>query len=243
MLKRWVEVATSESRWIIDLDFLMSSYQCNWGNGCKGINQERPDLGCCANGAYLTEEDEELLAKRVPQLTPDIWQNHGVDYLEPVREPNKFRIKRKIGYKTALVDKNDPVSGCVFANREGWGGDTGCALHIAANRAGEDFIDWKPQICWHMPLLVDYSEEADLHILRMFHWTKDEYDWFCSQDEVSWNGEKPLYLTMERELKALVESYDKKAYPLIRAVCESAHQQLIAERPEKKRIPVTIMIP
>jgi hypothetical protein len=240
MLKRWIEVRTQNTAWLIDLEFLLSSYECQWGRGCKGINQDAPDLGCCANGAYLTEGDEALVREKVALLTPDIWQHYGADYLEPVREKNRIGLSKKVGYKTALVDPDNPVSGCVFANRTGWGGQVGCAFHIAAERAGEDYRDWKPEICWQMPLLADYSDELEMHILRMFHWSKDDYDWFCSQDEVAWVADKPLYLTMENELKRLVESIDVDAYALIRSVCEAAHKQLLADKPEKKRVPFTI---
>ena len=241
MLKRWIEVRTPKSAWLIDMDFMLSSYECSWGTSCKGINPSAPDLGCCANGAYLDEKDIALLEKRVPQLTPENWQNYGADYLEKVVERNKFGIPKDKQFKTALVDPKDSVSGCVFANREGFGGGKGCALHIGAMQAGEDFIDWKPSICWQMPLLADYSEELDMNILRMFNWTTEDYPWFCGHDEVSWVAEKPLFRTMERELKALICDIDESAYLLILGLCETAYSQG-KKKPEKKRIPVTIQV-
>lgn len=241
MLKRWIELRTQNSAWLLDMEFLLSSYECQWGRGCKGINTSAPDLGCCANGAYLDDKDVELVKKGVSALTPDIWQNYGSEYLEKVTEKGKFGIKKKAGYKTALVDPKISTSGCVFANREGFEGGTGCALHIAAVREGEDYRDWKPSICWQMPILVDYSADLEMNILRMFHWGKDEYDWFCSQDEITWVSANPLYITMEKELKKIVESYDKEAYSLIRQLCDTAFQQM-GGKTEKKRIPVSIQV-
>lgn len=223
------------------MEFLLSSYDCQFGKGCKGISAKDPDLGCCANGAYLEEKDLPLLEKRVAALTPDIWQHYGAEYLEKVKDEKKFGFKKKTGYKTALVDPKNRVSGCVFANREGFEGGTGCALHIAAVRAGENYRDWKPTICWQFPILVDYSPDLDMNILRMFHWGKDEYDWFCTHDEVAWVSETPLYLTLEEDLRRTVESYDSEAYPLIRQLCDSAYEQA-GKRVEKKRIPVTIQV-
>lgn len=241
MLKRWIELRTEKSAWLLDMEFLLSSYECQWGKGCKGINTNSPDLGCCANGAYLDEKDVALLEKVVPQLTPEIWQNHGAKYLEKVVERNKFGIPKDKQYKTALKDPKDSVSGCVFANREGFAGGTGCALHIASLNRGENPIDGKPSICWQMPLLADWSDELDMHILRMFHWTKDEYDWFCGHDEISWVSSKPLYKTMAKELEKLLNDYDEAVYPLLKKLCDTAFRQM-EKKVEKKRIPVTIQV-
>ena len=241
MLKRWIELRTENSAWLLDMEFLLSSYECQWGKGCKGINTQAPDLGCCANGAYLEESDIELLKQVVPQLTPETWQHYRADYTEKVVERNKFGWKKATDYKTALVDPKDQMSGCVFANREGFSGGTGCALHIASLSRGENPIDGKPNICWQMPLLVDYSEELDMNILRMFHWGKDEYDWFCGHDEIAWVAEKPLFQTMSKELEKVVTAIDAEAWILMKKLCESAYKQG-KTKPEKKRIPVSIQV-
>ena len=241
MLKRWIELRTQKSTWMLDMDFLLSSYECMWGRGCKGIDTKSADLGCCANGAYLEDSDIELLKTVVPMLTPENWQNHGSEYMQKVKERNKFGITTQTDYKTALVDPNNATSGCIFANREGFSGGTGCALHIASLSRGENPIDGKPNICWQMPLLVDYSEELDANILRMFHWTKEEYDWFCGHDEIAWVSENPLFQTMEKELEKLIGSYDTEAWARIKELCESAHKQG-KKKVEKKRIPVTIQV-
>lgn len=242
MLKRWVEIRTEESAWLVDMEFLLSSYQCTWGTECNGINPERPDLGCCANGAYLEKEDIELLKKRVPELTAEVWENKREKYIDTVRTRNKLGITTKKDKKTSIVDPKNSVSGCVFANSADFAGGAGCALHISALSRGESPFDWKPSICWQMPLLVDYSEETDLHILRMFHWSQEEYPWFCSQDEISWVAEKPLYQTMNEELKRLCDSYDKTIFPKLMLICDTAWKQAKLKKPEKKRIPVTVQV-
>lgn len=224
------------------MEFLLSSYECSWGTTCKGINPERPDLGCCANGAYLDDADVELLKKRVPTLSADVWENRREKYLEKVVEKNRFGIPKSKQYKTALLDPKDSVSGCVFANSAGFSGGTGCALHISALAHGENPIDWKPSICWQMPLLADYSEDLDMHILRMFHWTQEDYPWFCSHDEITWVAEKPLFRTMQGELQGLLDSIDKQVFPLLMQLCESAYKQSKLKKPEKKRIPVTVQV-
>jgi hypothetical protein len=151
-------------------------------------------------------------------------------------------IKKTVEHKTKITNPEDSVSGCVFANRENERAPVGCALHIAANRAGEDPKDWKPTICWQMPLFVDILDAVNpqLHVLRMFYWGKDEYEWFCVHDDLNWVAEKPLYQTMSSELERLVKIYDETAYPKVLALCDSVFQQF-GGAVQKKRIPVTLI--
>lgn len=240
MLKRWIELHTEKTAWLIDTEFLLSNYQCNWGNGCKGIDTKSPDLGCCANGAFLEDSDVELLKKRVQQLTPDVWQNYGSEYLEKVVERNKIGIKKNVEYKTAIVDKKNPTSGCVFANRSGFSGGTGCALHISALKRGENPLDWKPNICWQMPLIVEFVEELNTHIIRMFWWGEQDYDWFCAREDKNWVGDKPVFKTMSQELEKMISAYDETAYPKIKQLLNMIWEQS-EKQPNRKRIPVTLV--
>ena len=41
---------------------------------------------------------------------------------------------------------------CIFLNRTGFAGGAGCALHLAAFDAGESPIDFKPSVCWQLPI-------------------------------------------------------------------------------------------
>ncbi|WP_420452016.1 hypothetical protein [Ilumatobacter sp.] len=50
---------------------------------------------------------------------------------------------------------------CVFLNRPGFEGGAGCALHIAALEAGDSPTEWKPSVCWQLPLRVDWSLQHD----------------------------------------------------------------------------------
>lgn len=247
MLKRWIEVITHKNSWLLDMEFLLSNYECRWGTDCRGINPQRPDLGCCANGAYLDDDDVELLKHVVPELTPDVWQRHGTEWLEEVKEPNRFGIPTKTGdVKTALQNPEDIVSGCVFANDPDFAGGAGCALHIHSMNKGENPLHGKPSICWQMPLVAEEVEEIGSIIVHMFSWTKDDYPWFCGQDDVTWVGDKPVYQTMKEELKAMVEGFgDEEAFPAIWSVCEQAFRQSAqwkGEKPLVKPVPVTLML-
>ena len=50
---------------------------------------------------------------------------------------------------------------CIFFNRPGFDGGEGCALHLAALRAGESPTAWKPSVCWQLPIKVDWEEQTD----------------------------------------------------------------------------------
>lgn len=244
MLKRWIEFPTAKNRFLLDMEFLLSSYECKWGNGCKGINTSRPDLGCCANGAYLTDEDYELLNRRVPLLTSDEWQHMTPDFIEVVKE-RKFGLNRKSGErKTAIQNPSDWLSGCVFANDADYEGGAGCALHIAAMNRGENFIDWKPEICWQMPLIASFVDEMETWLIHMFHWELGvDHEWFCEHDEFMWVAERPLYQTMSAELKRTLDDIDVDAYPIAKEICDQAFRQSAQWRGEKplvKPVPVTL---
>lgn len=244
MLKRWIEFSTDTENWLIDLEFLLSNYKCDWGGSCKGTNPSRPDLGCCANGAYLTDTDLVRMEEKVPLLTA--WQHKTKNYIEEVTEKNRFGINVKNGeLKTALQDPKNFVSGCVFANDGNYEGGGGCAFHVEAMKRGEDYHDWKPEICWQVPLAVDYAEDIDTNILHMFEWTKDDYPWFCSQDEVTWISDKPLYQSMAEDLKRLLDLYDPKAYDIVKEVCDAAFKQSSQWRGERelvRPVPVTLNV-
>ena len=57
--RAWVEFVdpADDDRLIrCDLTWLMSKYNCIFGRGCKGIDTDRPDAGCCAHGAHFSEK-------------------------------------------------------------------------------------------------------------------------------------------------------------------------------------------
>jgi hypothetical protein len=49
----------------------------------------------------------------------------------------------------------------IFLNRPDFEGGPGCALHVAALEAGERPMDWKPDVCWQLPLRL--QEHTDEH--------------------------------------------------------------------------------
>ena len=76
--REWVEFAdpsNPEDLFKCDLTWLTSNWQCIYGDGCCGIDEGKPDSGCCSDGAYYTDkEDEARTLKAAQRLTPDMWQ-------------------------------------------------------------------------------------------------------------------------------------------------------------------------
>ncbi|MEZ5383809.1 MAG: hypothetical protein R2754_18675 [Microthrixaceae bacterium] len=97
---------------------------------------------------------------------------------------------------------------CIFHNRPGFEGGEGCALHLAARDAGESPTDWKPSVCWQLPLRVETRANGS-KILR--HWARSDWDdedftiaWVCTEEPEPFVGEETVVHSLAEELTALV---------------------------------------
>ena len=77
----YVEIETPERTWRFDRRFLLSSWRCIYGGGCRGLHETQDSAradGCCTEGAALTDaEDFMIVARAVAQLDPAKWQFSG----------------------------------------------------------------------------------------------------------------------------------------------------------------------
>jgi hypothetical protein len=142
-----------------DLTWLTSNWTCIYGDGCKGVFKDRPNDGCCTEGAmYSDEEDEERTLKAAAMLTPQMWQ--FFDEAQPKKFGGKLQISEKDEdkeRKTRTVD-----GACIFLNRkghtaDGFTGSFGCVLHHLAEKEKIHFVDTKPDVCWQLPLRRSYE--------------------------------------------------------------------------------------
>ncbi len=166
------------TRWRVDVAFTDSNWQCLWGNGCQGIlDTPAPALeqGCCSEGAHLLGEDEAMLIEALGlTLDPAVFENHaeaaaGGVLREAPNNPDG-------GKATRVVD-----DACIFHNRPGFSGGVGCALYLAALDEGESTMDWRPTICWQVPIRVDTSSDGTKTLRR---WRRE--DWGGKADELAW---------------------------------------------------------
>lgn len=242
--REWLEFLDPEdSEHVIqaDLTWLTSTYRCRFGtDACHGISAENPDVGCCVHGAFLTDEDDRgALAEIAVQLTDDDWQlrpadadrRRGEDELEPWLEWDELDNEDgepEPALKTVTVD-----GACIFANRKGFPGGAGCALHAWAMRNDVPITIAKPEVCWQLPLRREEDWETRPDGVEQLRTTITEYnrrgwgnggedfDWYCTGDPSCHAGEDPLWRTHKEEL---VELIGAGAYEVLAKHCEAREE-------------------
>jgi hypothetical protein len=186
------------TRWKIDVGFLGSRWTCIWDRGCQGIlDVPAAELGqgCCSVGAEMLDEDEAMrTAALAAMLSPERFQHHEAAAADGVLNGDRGA--------TRVVD-----GACILLNRPGFGGGAGCALHIGALDDGDDPIDWKPSVCWQLPLkVVRDGDEATLRRWSRADWGSggDTMAWCCPDESEPYVAETPVVVSLARELEALV---------------------------------------
>lgn len=191
------------TRWRIDLGFIGSNWTCQWGDGCPGI-LDRPaaelEQGCCSVGAGMLDDDE---ARRIQAIGLTL-------------DPNRFQYADVAAEHGIFVDDSRRATrvvddACIFLNRPGFEGGTGCALHLAAVDEGDAPIEWKPAVCWQLPLKVEEQPDGVrvLHRWGRADWGDDAVDlaWCCTEDRDeadAYRGETPVIESLADELRALL---------------------------------------
>ncbi len=156
----FVEIDRGAVVWRFERAFLRSNWTCLFGRGCQGILPEpAADLqqGCCSLGAHFGDgepgrAEAMQISAYAALLDDDQWQ-HAHEGRDGAAGGIFGDAERT---HTRVVD-----GACVFLNRPGFEGGVGCALHVAALAAGESPIEWKPSVCWQLPLRVDWREIDD----------------------------------------------------------------------------------
>jgi hypothetical protein len=200
----FVEVQDGRVTWRFHAGFLRSNWTCTFGRGCLGIlDRPAPELeqGCCSVGADLGDEDEaRLVSALAAMLAPEIFQHHG-----EAASGGIFKDERRDA--TRVVD-----GACIFLNRPGFAGGGGCALHLAAVASGEPPRDWKPSVCWQLPLRVDWEPGAGEgeEVATVRPWSRRDWGdegehmaWCCTEGTLAYVGDRPVVESLAGELEAL----------------------------------------
>lgn len=191
--------------WRVDGAFLSSNWTCIWDRGCEGI-LDRPAAslgqGCCSLGAELIDDDEAMRVGALAMtLEPDRFQHHDAAEAGGVFADDQRR-------HTRVVD-----GACIFLNRPGFEGGHGCALHLGATDDGDSPIDWKPTVCWQVPLRVDDHGDGTKTLRPWLRSdigaTDDDMAWCCTaRDETSlasaYVGSAPVADSLSDELRGIV---------------------------------------
>ena len=209
-----IEIPDGDVTWRFDRTFLESDWTCIFGSGCRGIlpdDSTELQQGCCSYGAHLGDGAEgraEALnvAAFASVLTDDQWQvrgefvEHGPDAIFSDAHRNHTRV----------------VEGaCVFLNRPGFAAGAGCALHVGAIAADESPTDWKPSVCWQLPIRVDWEhDDHDREVATVRRWSRRDWGgfgetmaWCCTEPDEggeAYCGSEPVVASLADELTAIV---------------------------------------
>ena len=219
--RQWVEFvdpANSEQLIRADLTWLTSRWTCIFGRGCKGIDADRPDAGCCVHGAHFSEKkDKKRVEKWVEKLTPDLWENHEL------AQKGGWTEKEDGASKTRVID-----GACIFHNSEGFQGGYGCALHHLANQDGVSFIETKPEVCWQLPLRrtyedMEYEDGTERLVVVLGEYDRrgwgeggHDFHWYCTGNTDAHVGAEPVYISSKDEIVALI---GEAAYDVLAEMC------------------------
>ena len=200
----WLNVATDEVDWVVDGSFLTSNWTCIWGKGCLGIGDEpAPELGqgCCSVGAHIDGDDEaRTVAALAALLDPALFQHH-----EAAAVGGVFSDETRTN--TRVVD-----DACIFLNRPGFVGGEGCALHLGAVADGEPPMDWKPSVCWQLPIRVEWEQIADgRERATVRRWSRADWGddgesmaWCCTEGDLAYVGDRPVIDSLADELAGVM---------------------------------------
>jgi len=217
-LHEWIsfEDPDEDRTWLFDATFLLSRWTCIYGHGCQGVltgDASELHQGCCSYGAHFIDaEDLAAVTEAVARLTPANWQHlrHG-------RRGGWIQTEPDGQVQTRIVK-----GACIFLNRPGFEGGVGCAFHIAALQAGERPLDWKPDVCWQLPLrLVEHTDEHGHVTSTVREWKRRdwgeggfEFHWWCTDSPEAFVGQVAAYEYLRDELVELVGGH---VYALLEA--------------------------
>jgi hypothetical protein len=193
-------------RWVFDVTFLLSGWQCIYGRGCQGVltgPAEEMVQGCCSYGAHFTDDDDVArVVKAAQTLTNDQWQFAATGRRRGVvrTQPDGARVTRMVS------------GACVFLNRPEFPGGPGCALHRAALERGVAPLELKPDVCWQLPLRREDTSDDDGWVTSTItqwdrrHWGAggQEFHWWCTEAPEAFRAHQPVYMTLRPELIAMV---------------------------------------
>src|SRR5262245_51677118 len=220
--------------WVFDVTFLLSSWTCIYGHGCQGVltgpAPEREE-GCCSYGAhFIDDEDVATVEAAADRLTDEQWQHRRKGRRGGIHRTDKDGTRI-----TRLVD-----GACIFLNRPGFAGGAGCALHRAALDAGERFMDWKPDVCWQLPLRLDEHTAEHGHVTSTLReWKRRdwgeggfEFDWWCTDAPDAFVGKEAVYESMKDEI---VELVGRPVYDILAGLLKDRAKRAVLPHPAVRR--------
>lgn len=217
----WLAIAddSSSTTWMFDINFMLSGYGCIYGQGCRSIDVEvdpTESLGCCVHGAHFIDKaDRKSVMAKVARLGDEEWQFAS----KAAKKGGPLRKSKSGDWVSRKV-----AGACIFLNRVDFAGGAGCALHAAAERRGERPMDWKPDVCWQVPIRTEvHTDDYGYETVMIRPWRRrdwgpggEDFNWWCMEDPVAHQHEDCLYVRCRDELCEMVgtEIYEQLASEL-----------------------------
>jgi hypothetical protein len=224
-----------------DLTWLLSRWTCVFGKGCHGIIAGRAAEGCCSHGAFFTDaDDEKRVRAAAKRLTPATWQHYRRGFT------SYTEMDTVDGKKPARRTATQPGDGpCIFLNDLDFPGGGGCALHAQALRDGVHPLEYKPDVCWQLPIRRDQEwskrpDGAKILVTTLAEFDRrgwgaggHDLDWWCTSSPEAHVGLEPMYLSYAAELTALI---GEAAYERLAQLCAArAERGLVAPHPASRK--------
>lgn len=237
--REWIEFfdpADPEHLIRADLTWLLSRWACVFGKTCHGIIAGRAADGCCSHGAFFTDaDDEKRVRAAVRLLTRETWQHYQRGFA------NYTELDTVDGKTPARRTATRPDGPCIFLNDLDFPGGGGCALHAQALRDGVHPLQYKPDVCWQLPVRREQEWHDRPDGTKILVTTLTEYDrrgwgagghdldWWCTSSPEAHIGTEPLYESYAPELTALIGG---AAYAKLAELCAArAERGLVAPHP------------
>lgn len=233
--RHWIEFPDPDQsdpdadvRFRADLTWLTSNWTCIFGRGCRGIYADRPDDGCCTLGAHFSDAvDRDRTQSMAERLTAAHWQHRDAGVTDGVIE-----LDAEGEAKTRVLD-----GACIFLNRPGFAGGSGCALHRLAQDLEVPITETKPDVCWQLPIRrtyesVDRPDGTSVQVMVIAEYDRrgwgeggHDLDWYCTSAPAAHVGTEPVYLSARDEL---VELMGQPAYDVLSEHCRARQEALSA---------------
>ena len=223
-----------ERTWVFDVTFFLSNWTCIFGHGCQGVlTGPAPELvqGCCSYGAHFIDDDDVATVEAAAsQLTNEQWQ-----FRRKGRKGGFLRTQDDGTRITRLVD-----GACIFLNRPGFPAGPGCALHQAALAVDERPMDWKPDVCWQLPLRLQEHTDDHGHVTSTLReWKRRdwgeggfEFHWWCTDAVDAFVGRTPVYVSLRDEI---VELTGEAVYAMLVAQLAQRGRRAFLPHPAVRR--------
>ncbi len=148
----------------------------------------------------LDEDEASMTATLAATLDPAHFQ-----FAEVAATDGVFADERRTN--TRVID-----GACIFLNRIGFDGGPGCALHLAALADEDSPTDWKPSVCWQLPVKVDHVAAVDGAVVSTVRpWSRGDWGpegdamaWVCTEESDAFVGDRPVVESLGDELGALL---------------------------------------